>query len=327
MKVDVLPGLAGLDEASWNGLLDRSAAPSVFLTWQWQTEWVRAFAADRPLSILAVTAADGSLAGLLPLYEDTPSRLRILGGVDVSDYLDLIAPAGAEEDVWQALLQHRAAHRGEWDLHAVRAASPTAALVPALAPSWGLGAVVEIEERCPVLALPATWDEYLARLSGKDRHELRRKMRRLERELPGVAVRSHAAVAGWDEALGRFLHLHRLSKVGKARFMDERMERFFRDATLALARAGWARLWFLEHDGVPVASFLCLERGGSVGLYNSGFDPAHARLAPGIVLLAHVIMDAIAQGVPVFDFLRGEESYKQDFGPTPENLVNIRIRP
>ena len=27
MKVDVLPGLTGLDEASWNGLLDRSAAP------------------------------------------------------------------------------------------------------------------------------------------------------------------------------------------------------------------------------------------------------------------------------------------------------------
>ena len=67
-----------------------------------------------------------------------------------------------------------------------------------------------------------------------------------------------------------------------------------------------------------MASFLCIEYGGSVGLYNSGFDPAHARLAPGIVLLAHLIRDAIERGVPVFDFLRGEESYKYDFGPTPE---------
>jgi CelD/BcsL family acetyltransferase involved in cellulose biosynthesis len=57
------------------------------------------------------------------------------------------------------------------------------------------------------------------------------------------------------------------------------------------------------------------------------FDPARARLAPGIVLLAHVIMDAIGRGVTVFDFLRGEEAYKQDFGPTPENLLNIRIAP
>ena len=327
MKVDVLPALTGLDETSWNSLLDRSAAPSVFMTWTWQTEWARAFAADRPLHILAVRADDGSLAGLLPLYEEGPERLRILGGVDVSDYLDLIAPVGSEEDVWHALLQHRAAQRVEWDLHAVRAASPTAEILPRLAPSAGLRALADVEEHCPVLALPATWDEYLARLSGKDRHELKRKMRKLDRELPAVSIRSHAAAEGWDEALGRFLHLHRLSKVGKARFMDERMERFFRDVTLALAHRGWGRLWFLESGGVPVASFLCLEHGGSVGLYNSGFDPTHARLAPGIVLLAHVIRDAVERAVPVFDFLRGEESYKRDFGPELEPLLNIRILP
>lgn len=327
MKAEVLASLDGLDEKRWNGLLDRSASPSVFLTWQWQTEWVRAFAADRALQLFTVSDADGALVGLLPLYEESPARLRLLGGIDVSDYLDVIAAAGAEEEVWQTLLQHRAAQTVEWDLHAIRAGSPTVALLPRLAPSFGLRALVQVEERCPALSLPATWEEYLARLSGRDRHELKRKVRKLERELPGVSVHSHAGAAGWGEALGRFLTLHRLSKVGKARFMDERMERFFRDATLALAREAWARLWFLERDGAAIASFLCLEYAGSVGLYNSGFDPVHARLAPGIVLLAHVIRDAIARGIPVFDFLRGEESYKQDFGPTPEDLFAIRVLP
>jgi CelD/BcsL family acetyltransferase involved in cellulose biosynthesis len=178
-----------------------------------------------------------------------------------------------------------------------------------------------------VLELPASWDAYLERLSGKDRHELRRKMRKLERELPGTSVRSHAGLDGWDGALAEFLRLHRLSKVGKARFMDERMEAFFQDATRALAAAGWARLWFLDWNGSAVASFLCLEYAGSVGLYNSGFDPAHAKLAPGIVLLAHVIRDAIERGVPVFDFLRGEEPYKYAFGPTPQDLFRVIVRP
>jgi CelD/BcsL family acetyltransferase involved in cellulose biosynthesis len=178
-----------------------------------------------------------------------------------------------------------------------------------------------------VLALPKSWDEYLARLSGKDRHALRRKMRRLERELPGATVRAHAEVAGWDEAMTRFLALHRLSKVGKARFMDERMEHFFRSATARLAAAGWARLWFLERGGAAVAAFLCLEYAGSVGLYNSGFDPVWAQLAPGIVLLAHVIRDAIERGFPGFDFLRGEEPYKYGFGPSPEDVFNVRIAP
>jgi len=58
------------------------------MTWQWQTEWSEAFSADRPKQILAATDTGGDLAGLLPLYEDGPGRQRILGGVDVSDYLD-----------------------------------------------------------------------------------------------------------------------------------------------------------------------------------------------------------------------------------------------
>ena len=220
MKIDALPGLAALDEGRWNTLLERSRLPSIFLTWQWQTEWSRAFAADRPQQILTATDADGSLAGVLPLYEDEPGRQRIIGGVDVSDYLDLIAVAGREEEIWQALLHHRAGQPGEWDLHGIRAASATATVVPALAPGHGLEVAVARQDRCPVLALPKTWDEYLGKLSGKDRHELRRKMRRLERELPGVTARAHAEPAGWDEAMTRFLTLHRLSKIGKARFMD-----------------------------------------------------------------------------------------------------------
>jgi CelD/BcsL family acetyltransferase involved in cellulose biosynthesis len=325
MKVDVLPGFESLDERRWNGLLSEARLPSVFLTWQWQTAWADAFAGDRALQLLLVSEESGAPAGLLPLYEDAPVRQRVLGGVDVSDYLDVIAAAGREDEVWHALLQHRAAEAVEWDLHAVRAASPTVRLLPAIAPGYGLRASAEREERCPVLALPATWDAYLAQLGGKDRHELRRKIRRLERELPGASTRSHAAATGWDEALSGFLVLHRLSKAGKARFMDQRMERFFREATRALAAAGWARLWFLEWDGRAVASFLCLEYAGSVALYNSGFDPARASLAPGIVLLAHIIRDAIDRGIPMLDFLRGEEPYKYAFGPTPEDLFNVRI--
>jgi CelD/BcsL family acetyltransferase involved in cellulose biosynthesis len=325
MKIEVHPDLHAFDEARWNGLLDRSRLPSVFLTWQWQTEWSQAFTAERPVQILAATDAAGTLAGLLPLYEDGPARQRILGGVEVSDYLDLTSPDGGEAEVWTALLQHRAGQAVAWDLHGIRSASATATQLPELAPAHGLTASVEREDRCPVLALPKTWDEYLARLSGKDRHELRRKIRRLERELPGASTSSHATVAGWDEAMTRFLTLHRLSKVGKARFMDERMERFFRSATARLSAAGWARLWFLEFEGAAVAAFLCLEYGGSVGLYNSGFDPARATLAPGIVLLAHVIRDAIDRGFPVFDFLRGEEPYKYSFGPSPEDVLNVRV--
>src|SRR5260370_17526976 len=92
MKIEVHPDLRALDEGGWNGLLGRSRLPSVFLTWQWQTEWSLAFTADRPKQILAATDTAGELAGLLPLYEDGPRRQRIVAGGAVSHYLHPTPP-------------------------------------------------------------------------------------------------------------------------------------------------------------------------------------------------------------------------------------------
>ena len=125
--------------------------------------------------------------------------------------------------------------------------------------------------------------------------------------------------------MSTFLGLHRRSKAGKARFMDSRMEEFFRRLAAALAGRGWLRLWFLERGGHVAASLFCLEFEGTVGLYNSGFDPDQAALSPGIVLLAHVVRDAIERGCSRFDFLRGEEPYKYAFGAIPEDLFNVVI--
>ena len=327
MKIETLPGLEAVDSARWTALLEQSASRSVFMTPAWQREWLQAFGGGRALRVLAVSDDDGTLVGLLPLYEDEPGLWRIVGGVDVSDYLDLQAVVGREDEVWDTLLQHRAAERGVWHLRGVRAESATVTRLPVLAPAHGLHALVEREERCPILRLPESWDAYLAALSGKDRHELRRKMRKLENELPDVRVRSVGAPAELDAALGEFLRLHRQSRTGKAKFMDERMERFFRAALATLAAAGWVRLWLLESAGAAVASFICTEYGGSVGLYNSGFDPAHSKLAPGIVLLGHVIREAIERRIAIFDFLRGEEPYKYAFGPTPVDVMSVRLQP
>jgi CelD/BcsL family acetyltransferase involved in cellulose biosynthesis len=198
-------------------------------------------------------------------------------------------------------------------------------VVPALAGSCSLTATVELEERCPVLALPSSWDAYLAALSGKHRHELTRKIRRFEREAPEHRVVFVHTAAEVEARLGDFLTLHRASRTGKAKFMDARMETFFRAAIPALAARDAVRLWFLEAGGEPIASFICLEWDDTVGLYNSGFSPGRAALSPGLVLLAHVIQDAIGRRRPRFDFLRGEERYKLEFEPTLENVFRVEI--
>lgn len=309
---------------AWDALYGRARLRVPFLTWSWQSEWARAFATGHRLEIWCVED-HGELVALLPLHETDAATMELVGGPDVSDYLDVVAQAGREEEAWSALLGARAAAPSTWQLHSVPAASPTVTAVPGLAAAFGLGVTVAVEERCPVLDLPASWDAYLAGLTGKQRHELTRKMRRLAREVPDARPTCAATRAEVEARLDDFLGLHRRSRVGKARFMDHRMEAFFRRTLAALAERGMGRVWLLDAVGGPLAAFITLEWDGVVGLYNSGFHPDHAALSPGVVLLGHLVQDAIARGRRRFDFLRGEERYKYDFGPVPEDVFGMTI--
>jgi CelD/BcsL family acetyltransferase involved in cellulose biosynthesis len=325
VKVESADQLEAVGPDAWDSLLAVSRLRSPFLSWTWQAHWAASFAGDRRLDVRRVTDADGDLVAVLPLYEAAPGTMELIGGADVSDYLDLLARAGHEEEAWAALLQSRAAERNRWVLHAVPAASPTVRALSALTGSCSLSAVVEREERCPVLSLPSSWDAYLASLSSKHRHELTRKIRRFEREVPDGRVVSVHTAADVAARLGDFLALHRASRTGKAKFMDARMESFFRAAIPALAAREGVRLWLLQAGDEPIASFICLEWNDTVGLYNSGFSPGCATLSPGLVLLSHVIRDAIARRRPRFDFLRGEERYKLEFEPTLEDVMRVEI--
>src|SRR5439155_10396772 len=93
--------------------------------------------------------------------EEAPGVSQLLGGAHVSASLALVAVAGREEEAWTPLLESRAAEPVEWRLHAVPASSPTLAALPTLARACALAAEAAVEERCPVLTLPGTWDEYL----------------------------------------------------------------------------------------------------------------------------------------------------------------------
>ena len=137
MKVDVHDRLDAVGEAAWNELHARTSLRSPFLTWIWQRQWAEVFTTGHRLEIWRVSDTAG-LVALLPLYEAEPGVFRILGGVEISDYLDLIAVAGREEEAWTALLGARASAGTVWHLHAVPGAARTVTIMAALAAAAGL---------------------------------------------------------------------------------------------------------------------------------------------------------------------------------------------
>lgn len=316
----------------WSALLRRAAVDTLFLTPQWQRVWWQHFGTALELYLLLARDEAGTLQGIAPLYaqEEAGRRiLRFIGGLEVSDYLDLIVARGREDEVYRAFLEYLLAEPS-WDLldlHCLPATSPTSeALRQACAECLPEGLTIEPEEAAPYIPLPEGWEAYLAALDKKQRHEIRRKVRRAEAEAE-VRWSRLQDPAGLEEAVETFIRLHRASHPEKEAFMTPQMAAFFRDMAYVTWEAGWLNLYTLWLDGRPAASLWCFDYGDDLLLYNSGFDPAwRPELSAGIVLLAYCIQDAIARRKRRFDFLRGGESYKYRFGAVDSAVYHMVVQ-
>jgi CelD/BcsL family acetyltransferase involved in cellulose biosynthesis len=334
MKIETYTDLGGFDALAgeWNDLLKRSTFDTLFLTWEWQRTWWEHLG-EGDLLLITLHDDQGHLIGIAPLYRTVSARgerkLNIVGCVDVSDYLDIIVAQGHEREVYGALLDYLdSAEVARWDaaeLCNVPEISPAHQALAEMAVERGYEFRTLIEDVCPVIDLPATWDEYLASLDKKQRHEIRRKMRRIEREAD-----VHWYIVDQDrnlsEEIEAFIELHQESRADKDDFMDERMKGFFRAVAHVLQSSGWLQLAFIEVDGKQAASMLNFDYEDAILVYNSGYDPQrHAHLSPGIVLLAYCIQHAIELGRARFDFLRGDEPYKYRFGAKETKVYRLVI--
>jgi CelD/BcsL family acetyltransferase involved in cellulose biosynthesis len=286
----------------------------------WMRAWQEVFAPRASLRIRSLRKA-GKIVGLAPLrVEDGTARL--IGDADVCDHLDLVCAAGQQREFCNALLNHLgAAGIRRLDLYPLR---PDSVVIQALVPEARTrGCAVSITEEDVLfeMELPATWEDYLRLLSGKQRHEVRRKLRRLGTyAATGFhLVQEPPAIRA---ALSDFLSLFRQNRPDKAAFMDERMEVYFR---LLAEYVPETRIGFLAVDGRPAAAVWCSDFGGTRYLYNSGYDADYSGLSVGLACKLLSIRDAIARGLGTYDFLKGNETYKRRLGGEPVALVRCRI--
>ena len=172
--------------------------------------------------------------------------------------------------------------------------------------------------------MPATWDEYLGMLKGKQRHEIKRKFRRLH-EATDINFRVVESAEQVARELDIFFKLFKLSTGEKENFLTEQMKSYFRALAQAMADARMLKLFFLEVDTEPVAASMCFDFNSTLYLYNSGFDPRFRSLSVGLMCKILSIKDAIETGRKKYDFLKGAETYKYRLGAREVPLVSCRI--
>jgi CelD/BcsL family acetyltransferase involved in cellulose biosynthesis len=326
MKLDVHsdPAAIGSLASEWNTLLAATAHNTIFGTPEWASTWWRSFGEGRSLCIITVRDG-GALLGLAPLYvEREGDRLlaRFLGGVDVTDYEDIIARPGAEDGVWQEALAYLDQQPWQIDLHNVPGSSATIRFFRQLGQAGRHSVTIEREDVCPVIdPLPPDWESYLEGLDKRNRHELRRKLRRLnDPDLETVTTWRQAELG---PAMADFVRLHKLSSADKSEFMTPRMIGFFNNVAQMCHERGWLCLGFMTVQGKRVSTIMAFEYGDGFYLYNSGYDPAYDDLSVGLLLKAQAIEYAITSGKRVYDFLQGSERYKYDLGGRNTEVYQI----
>ena len=322
-----------IGQTAWNMLVEQSIADTPFSRYEYLSEWWKTLGGGewKNAELLLVSAVeDDELVGIAPLFiagYDGRKAVLLLGSIEISDYLDLIVREADLPRFLSGLMDFLASsHAGAWstmDWYNLPDSSPTLAALKADSERRGWNYHEEVYRPTPRIALNGSFEEYLSRVEKKQRHEIRRKMRRAD-ESGRVKFAVVDPKADIEPELESFFHLM-VQDPGKANFLHDVMRDQMSQSIRAAHEYGYLWLAFLEVDGVRAAASLNFDYKNKLWGYNSGVSRDHMEFSPGWVLLGHVIQWCCENGRAEFDFMRGDEEYKYRFGGVNKYVMRARV--
>lgn len=246
----------------------------------------------------------------LPLHSDGET-IRFAGEADLTDYH---APLGGEAEV--LLSEFVSALPSGTALSFDSLPEEAAVVIAAGLRSGGTSPTVRRHDTAVVLDLPGSYEEYLAGLAKKQRHEIRRKGRRFAEAFGEPRLVRDRSPEGFET----FVAMHRTAEGDKGRFMTPEIEDFF---GRLLALGGAVIDVVVGDSGEPLAAAFGFEDVAAYYLYNSAFAPEAAAGSPGVVLLDRLIQSVVEHGRSRLDFLKGDEEYKYRLGGTARPLYVV----
>ena len=319
----------------WNILHSQSIASHVpFLRHEYLLSWWEFKGGgewqDADLSIITARHQDSTLAGLAPLFKVSghDDTLYFLGSIEISDFLDFIVSEKELGDFLSGLLHFltntSTGSLREMELYNLRDDSPSIQTLESLCAASEIPLSISKLQPSPFIPLPGDWDGYLTGIKKKQRHEIRRKIRRFENhDLPNrwYIVSDPETI---NTEIEHFIKLMALDSE-KQEFLTRRMREQIASIARAAFDAGWLQLAFLEFDGKKIGAYMNFDYANNIWVYNSGFDPDYWNLSPGWVLLGYLIQWANQNRRSEFDFMRGDEDYKYRFGGIDRFVYRLKI--
>ena len=334
MEIKLHRDFSEIKQSQWDVLLSQSVTDVPFLKYGYLSHWWEfrgggEWPQDAQLCIL--TGWDGGeIKGIAPLFsikENGQEKVYLLGSIEISDYLDFIARSDNMEEFIKSSLKHLSNNTdcviSSLTLVNIPDRSLTIDLLQKFAPEFGWTVKVENAYHTPAIPLSGDWESYLAGIDKKQRHEIRRKLRRAD----------ESAEVKWyfaddpevlDTEINAFFDLMVLDE-DKNKFLTSQMRDQMRAIIHWAFEAGYLQLSFLTIDGYKAAGYLCFDYNGHILVYNSCFDFRFSQYSPGWVLLGYLIQYATENKKKYFDFMRGDEEYKYRFGAADGFVMRVEL--
>jgi CelD/BcsL family acetyltransferase involved in cellulose biosynthesis len=321
---------------AWNQLLSQSTVNVPFLRHEYQYTWWQYLGGGEwsqgDLWIAVGKSEKGELLGLAPCfrinYEPDNPKIMFIGGKEIADYLDLIVSPNHHMAFVNAFIENlRDLPESVWkqiDLYNIPEWSPTIDAMVKGAGDQGWKVETGKLQPCPSVSLEVDWETYLSKLQKKQRHELRRKIRRAESFEHEVRFHILTDPEEIHEGIAVFLDLMAFDQQ-KTRFLTKEMRSTLSEIMVGAFRNGWLMLAFLEAGGEPIAGYLNFDYDNQIWIYNSGINPDYMHISPGWVLMSCIIQWAIEHGRQVVDFLRGDERYKYQLGGQDRFIYRLTL--
>jgi len=322
----------------WDLLFSRSHVQVPFLRCGYLRAWWQSLGGaewqPENSALRIITAREhGELIGIAPLFLSSKPgwrpALRLIGSVEVSDYLDLIAPPEALDEFLNGLLaflrQDQELRALPLELLNLREDSAVLLALPRIAELNGYTVSEERLQPSPYITLAESWDAYLAGVNKKQRHEIRRKVRNAENrhQTEWYAVQDEARLG---EEVDAFLAMMRQDPRKEA-FLNPAMREHLQATARFAFQEGRLHLAFLTFEGHKAAAYFSFIEGDKLWVYNSAWELPYAPCSPGWVLLAKVIHWAIDRGLREVDMMRGDEDYKYKFGAVNRYVTKVCCLP
>jgi len=319
----------------WNSLLIKSDAATIFLTWEWAFSWWEAFSDPNMCLYILVAMENKKIIAIAPLFITKRVLLKLFRINEINflgakiangEYLDFIIDSSCDTaEILTCIFNHLDNHTKHWDrfhLTDIPETSSSLHCAADIAKARQYWFAIKDKSVCPFVVLPESWNALKSSLSKKTRKNLEYQHRRLQDRL-GVTFSPYNKTT-IETDVNSFLALHKKlwnSRGKPGSLTNQRKQQFYHAIAVRFSKRDWLRLCFLKADNVPIAALFGFQYQKKFYYLQSGYDPLWSKYSIAQVNLACIFENLISEGCSEFDFLRGTEPYKYQWGAIDKKNV------